>query len=366
MRLPDAAPPSRGNAYADRADAAQLGFDLFYDARFSANNDVRCATCHDPDTAFDDEKPLSKGIDILARNAPTVLDAVRQRWLFWDGRADSVWSQALQPLENPKEMGATRLGLAHGIASYYRQPYESVFGPLPQLDDASRFPAAGKPGDASWDAMTAADKSAVDRVFVNVAKAIEAYERKLVTRAAPLDRFLDGDSTAIGDDAKAGIEVFFRVGCAVCHSGALFSDGSFHNLGMVDTDADSARGRARGVGLLLASEFNAESSYYDGPKPGDFPPTSSPSDLGAFRTPTLRNVALTAPYGHTGAFPNLPSIIAFHAAGGGRGRSDLVGIIDPALVPVDLSDSDTSHLVAFLRTLTDGYPLSPWNNWPAR
>src|SRR5205823_6277204 len=116
----------------------------------------------------------SKGLESVPRNSLTILEGARARWMFWDGRADSVWSQALVPLENPDEMGFTRLALAHRIAQSYRANYEAIFGPLPALDDASRFPPDGRPGQPAWDGMAPADQISINRVFTNIGKAIEA------------------------------------------------------------------------------------------------------------------------------------------------------------------------------------------------
>jgi len=365
LRYSNELPPALGNRYAEQLDAAELGMNLFYDARFSTSGDVRCATCHDPEYAFTARRAVTLGVT-TARDAPTLLGAMGSRWLFWDGRADSGWSQSLVPFENEHEVGSNRLRVAHRIALSYRASYEAIFGALPALDDPLRFPAEGKPGSAAWAAMAEADRAAVNLVFVNAGKAIEAFERRVVSGPSRFDDFLLGDASALGDEAKAGALTFRSAGCPGCHAGPRFTDGAFHSLGLPDADASSSLGREQGIALLLASEFNASSPYFDGPKPSDFPPASSPRDRGAFRTPSLRNVGATAPYGHDGRFAKLEDVVRFHLDGGGRGRPDLVGEVDPLLVRRALTDAEVAGLVAFLRTLTGGAPPVPWNTWPSR
>lgn len=361
MRWTPELPPAHGNAVADDETAAELGFALFFDARLSSNNQVRCATCHEPDFGFGDGKPVSMGVGTVARNAPSALDVAHVRWQFWDGRADSLWSQALAPIEHPDEMASTRLAVAHRIFDDYAERYEAVFGPLPPLGDLGRFPATGAPGWVAYDGMDPADRHAVDEVFVNVGKSLEAYMRRLVTGPAPFDRFLDGEPDAISPAAMRGAAVFFAAGCPSCHAGPQLADGAFHNLGMPDDDDASAQGRALGIERLLAAEFNAASEWFDGEPPTDFPPTVGAADLGAFRTPTLRNLAVTGPYGHTGAYANLSAIVQFHLDGGGE---PIVGERDALLQPHELELDAQDDLLAFLGSLRGGEPPLPWGEWP--
>lgn len=344
MALSATLPPARGNAKGDDPDAAALGFEVFFDARFSKGEAVRCATCHTPEAHFADGKPTSTGLARVTRNAPTLLNAARMRWSFWDGRADSVWSQPLFAFENPLEMDFTRLELAHAIALRYAQGYEKVFGPLPPLGDASRFPARGKPGDPAWEAMSARDREAVDLVAANVGKALEAYVRKLAAGPGAFDRFLAGDATALDADQRAGLVVFVKSGCASCHDGPMLSDESFHALGVPSWPGDPFDvGREGAYATLATSPFTARGIFWDGPKE-DVPLAPSPGDHGAFRTPSLRNVSQSGPWGHNGRFATLDDAIAFHG---------------PAL-----SDLDRAHLVHFLDSLDGAYPLPPWNDWP--
>lgn len=358
LELPAALPPARGNAHGDDLGAAHLGFGIFYDARFSANQMVRCATCHLPEKQFQDDRATGKGLAELARNTPTILDAAWMEHQFWDGRADSLWSQALFPFESPLEMDFTRLEIAHRVAQSYRADYESVFGPLPPLDDEARFPARGAPGDPAWESMAAADRDAVNRVAANVGKALDAYQRKVAAGRAPLDRFLAGDTAALGANERRGLVVFVQAACIACHSGPMLSDEGFHDLGLPAlAGKEPDRGRADGVATLLASPFNAAGPYWDGPREA-LPEPASPFDVGAFRTAPLRNIALSAPYGHDGRFATLRDVVDAHL------RAD--GAVDPLLAPRALTPADEDALLAFLASLNGDYPLPPWNNWPDR
>ncbi len=359
LALPSALPPARGNAQGDHPAAAELGFRIFYDARFSSNQDVRCATCHAPESTFADARPTSTGIGPVPRNSPTLFNAAAGTWMMWDGRADSVWAQALLPLESPVEMGFTRLGVAHRVGFSYRDLYEQVFGPLPDLQDAARFPAAGKPGDPAYDAMAPADREAVTRVAANVGKALEAYQRKLFAGASALDAFLGGDAGALSAGARQGLAVLARSGCLSCHGGPYLTDDGFHRLGVPELPGAPGpdRGRAAGLEALLVSEFTLVGRYSDDSHSGWVPVPPSPEDEGAFKTPSLRNLARTAPYGHNGSFATLEEVVDFHLQGGGAGA-------DPLLQPRALSASDRAALLELLRSIEGADPGRPWNYWP--
>ncbi len=367
MVLPAALPPSPANTHADNVDAAHLGFLVFFDARFSSDQNVRCETCHVPEDYFDDEKSTSLGLQTGVRNSPTLFNAARlSHNFFWDGRADSLWSQPLFAFENPLEMGFTRLGVAHRLVQSFSAEYAAAFEALPDLSDATRFPAAGKPGDPAWDAMAPADQDTINRIMANLGKAMEAYDRKLASGAAPFDAFLGGKSDALTDAQKSGLVSFIQLGCTDCHSGAMFTDEGFHNLGVAALPGDAPdRGRIDGVPILLANPFNLDGAYVDG-KPAPVTATTSASDLGALRTPSLRNIALSAPYGHNGTFPKLPDVINFHLAGGGRGKTGFVGDVDPKIVAKPQDAQTVQNIADFLGTLTGEAPAPPWNDWPSK
>lgn len=367
MLLPDTLPAARGNSHADDPNAAKLGFSLFFDLNAISSDNIRCAACHLPEHGFATSDAMAIGIDVVHRNSPAIVDAAWTFPIFWDGRADSLWSQSLFTMENDAEMGGTRLAIVHQVQDRYRAEYEAAFGPMPALDDGSRFPASGKPGSDAWASMTADDQKTVTRIYVNVGKSFEAYMRLMARRRAPFDRFLLGDASAISESAKAGVKDFLDFGCATCHSGPTLTDGGFHRLDLpLPTSAPNRdlaaadTGRAAGLAFIQTSEFNALSSYYEA-APGEIvalpDATTAAAMTGAFRTPSLRNVSDSAPYGHSGVFTTLEDIVRFKLAGGGPASTELT--------PHVATDQQVADLVAFLQTLRgDDAPL-PWSNWPS-
>lgn len=345
MRLPAQLPASPGNLVADDDRAAQLGFELFFDARLSRNSDVRCASCHAPERLFHDGRARSVGLEPVTRNSPSVFTAPWLHWMMWDGKADSLWSQPLLALENPKEMDFTRLELAHRVALSYRARYEAIFGALPPLDDAQRFPARGRPGLPEWDSMSEVDRQAIDLVAANVGKSIEAYERKLAMRAGRFDRWLDGEAAALEPLEREGAVAFFDARCVDCHSGPMLTDERFHALGWAPLDGVVDRGRAAGLEVLAASPFSLAGSFNDGPKQAV--PTPTGDDEGAFRTAPLRNVTRTGPWGHDGRFDTLEAVVDSH-------------------LPAGVTERQRAALLAFLAALEGTDPPSPWNGWPNR
>lgn len=354
-----APPPDPTNRYAGDARAAAFGARLFHDTGFSSNNAVSCETCHAAARDFADGLPTGMGLRRTDRNTPSVRVAPWLRWQFWDGRADSLWSQALGPVENPSEMGGSRLGVAHRIASQYRALYEPIFGPLPRLDDAASFPARGGPGDPAWEAMSEVDRDAVNRVFSNFGKAIAAYERILAPPATAFDRYLAGDLTAMTPRARTGLRRFLTAGCAQCHFGPALSNDSFHNVGMATGRVDGVpdQGRYVGVRPLLASPFRADGLYSDDRSVAAHLDGLARTDLmeGMFRTPTLRNVARTGPWGHGGTFTTLESVVQHYAqvAGGQFREPTTAGTPDPHLVGFH-RDSETAAAIAdVLRAMSE-------------
>jgi cytochrome c peroxidase len=377
MALPPL-PPSPSNAYADNAEAATLGQQFFFDKRFSGPivesselgaegtmNTIACATCHDPAHGGADTRPLggtSLGAAWTGRNSPTVINAVHSPWAFWDGRRDSLWSQALGPVEADHEENSGRLQVARLIFDKYRAPYEKVFGTMPSMEDLDRFPPEGKPGMPAFDGMAAADKTAINRVFANFGKAIEAYERLLVDKSSAFDRYLAGDENALSAPALRGARLFVgKAACNECHSGPMMADGKFHNHGVPQHGTKVPaidHGRSDGIPQLLASEFNTAGPYSDMNKSDRWSGLHAvDADLGAFKTPTLRNVGKTGPYMHTGAFANLWDVVSWYndAAGtdGFSGHREAA-----SLVPLKLTNQEMADLVEFLKAL-DGDPLPP-------
>lgn len=302
-----APPPDPSNAVADDQNAASLGQALFFDTRLSVNGRVSCATCHQAERDFTDGKALSEGVGRTDRKSMGVVGAAHSTWQFWDGRKDSLWSQALAPLEAPAEHGLTRGEVAALVGEIYRDEYEAVFGPLPDLE---RLPKrAGPNGDAAaraaWDDLGAAEQEALTRVFVNAGKAIAAFERGLEPAPSRFDRYADavlaGDPAAEGllsRAERAGYALFTgKAGCAGCHGGPLFSDGSFHNTGVPQAAGLRAdMGRAGGVMLVRDDEFNCLSRYSDAPPPSCTALKELETEgFGlerAFKVPSLRNSTL--------------------------------------------------------------------------
>lgn len=349
LLLPDSLPPSAGNRLADDELAAQLGFLAFYDVHFSPLPELRCATCHLPEKAFTDGKPRSESSAGVAgrRNSPSLLNAAWSGpFFFWDGRADSLWSQPLFALESPDEMGSSRLEVAHALYDnpLYRQQYEALFGALPELADTARFPLRGKPGDPTYDALPSADREAIDLVAANFGKVLEAYMRKLAAGRSALDDFLAGNRDALDATAKSGLTLFARRGCIDCHGGPALSNGEFYAMAPLSDE----RGRAGGIEQLSVNRFNAAGPYYD-QDAGVRPPAVLPraSDEHAFKSPVLRNVARTGPYWHDGRYPELSDVLA-----SGHGAT--------------LSSDEQNDLLVLLLSLNGAYPRRPWGDWPAR
>jgi len=345
-RLPEALPDARGNAVADDERAASLGRAIFFDEGFATVPGVSCASCHRPGLAFQDARAVSEVIagSPGSRNSPSLYNAAwNEGFFFWDGRADSLWSQPLFAFENEIEMNTTRLAIAHRVFDEHRAAYEEIFGALPALEDEARFPLAGKPGDPRWEAMTGDDRRAIDAVAANVGKALEAYMRRIASGPSAVDRYIDGDANALEPDQVRGLARFVLSGCGNCHSGPALSDDGFH-VSSVGADT-SDRGRAAGIEVLLASPFNSEGEHFDreAGAPLALPLGPTPDDEHAFRTPTMRNVALTAPYQHDGS-RSLETILAA-----------------PGLL---YEPGDEVVIAAFLRALSGAPPPAEWASPP--
>src|SRR5690606_15771554 len=315
------------NRVADDPVAARLGHHLFFDERLSANGKVSCATCHRPEWAFTDGFRRGEGIGTADRNTMTIIGSAYSPWFFWDGRKDSQWSQALAPLENPVEQGATRMLVYRVIADTpaYRTLYAQLFGPLPEI-------RSEMPSDAGRDALSG--------VFANVGKAIAAYERRLLPGPSRFDSYVaavlagrDGEAARrLTADEIAGLRLFIgRPECLHCHNGPLFTNFEFHATGAPDpTGTWRDSGRLDGVAKVLADEFNCHSAHSDAARSDcaelNFIKTDDPRFRRGFKTPTLRNVSLTAPYMHNGAFGHLSQVLDHynHAPRQPFGQSELV------------------------------------------
>lgn len=354
-------PANPSNQYADDPQAAALGEQLFFDPRFSANGEVACATCHLPELGFQDGLALSQGVGTTNRRAMTLVGMAYSPWLFWDGRKDSLWAQALGPMENPVEHGGNRTQYAHLIADQYRSEYEAIFGALPDL---AALPASAGPVDdaaarSAWDGLSEGEQVAVTQVYVNMGKAIEAYERTLMPSPSRFDAYAEAvinDDPQAADlltqDEIAGLRLFIgEANCTRCHNGALLTDNDFHNTGVpAAADLPEDTGRALGAAQVQADEFNCLSQWSDA-SPDDcdelrFMLAEGDQLVRAFKPPSLRYVDGRAPYMHAGQFATLEDVLHHYntAPDAPAGHSELE--------PLHLSDSQIQQIIAFLKTLT--------------
>ncbi len=365
----EALPASRTNAFADNDAAAALGMRLFFDKRMSRTAEIACVSCHDPEQGFSDPRPRSEGVEgqLGGRHAMPITAAAFQSFFLWDGRADSLWLQPLLALENPKEMDFTRTEVAHFVATNYKVDYESIFGALPEL---SEVPARAAPDTPEWAAMSDAQRDDVQRIFTNVGKAIEAYERRLLCADTRFDQWVRGEIELDGDEME-GAQTFVQEGCAGCHNGPVFSDGLFHNLGLSENAQDV--GRYEGIDALLANPLNGAGLYSDDASFGKAKLEDLSAETrtrGAFRTASLRGAGQRRFFGHTGEHETLEDFIEETYRRGGRGgrRNDgdddgngddlLVGTLDPLLDGVNPDEGQIDELVAFIRTLDCPAPPS--------
>jgi cytochrome c peroxidase len=353
-------PRDPSNRFADDPYAARLGRQLFFDTLLSANGKVACATCHLPGRDFQENTALARGVGTTTRRTMPITGTAHSPWLFWDGRMDSQWSQALGPLESPVEHGGDRTQYAQYVARYYRNEYERVFGPLPRMD---QLPAHASPnGDSAaralWAALSAQRQREISHVYANIGKAIAAFERTVTFGESRFDRYVEAQlAAAPGDslsaDEIAGLRLFMgKANCINCHNGPRFTDDHFHNTGVQASPlvAQVDSGRAVGVRQVLAGEFNCLSVYSDA-KPEEcselrFAVTEGSELLRAYKTPSLRNVAARAPFMHAGQIATLSDVIAHYdkAPHAALGKSELRRL---RLKPVE-----RKQLEAFLRTLS--------------
>lgn len=318
-------------------EKVRLGEKLFNDTRFSTTGKVSCATCHKREKVFTDGLPVSEGIHGLkgTRSAPTVVNAAYLGSQFWDGREPSLEAQSSQPFLNPVEMGLKThepiLQVVHTDLEY-AELFQKAFGKT-------------------------TDQITMDEVQ----KAIGSFERTLIAGDSPFDRyFYGGDKTAMGPAAIRGLEVFRGQGrCVSCHvieqTQALFTNNQFHNIGVAahrmpgnldELSSAVSEVKQKGTDIAVLSNPKTESL-------GRFAVTRELSDLGAFKTPTLRNVELTAPYLHDGSLETLEEVVKFYNNGGRSEETDPVPeLLDGGIRPLNLSEQQQADLVAFMKALT--------------
>ena len=307
LGLPRAETPS-GNP--PTVETVALGRKLFYETKLSADGTVACASCHDPASGFADPRRVSVGVGgkLGTRNAPTILNAAYSPVQFWDGRAKTLEEQAGGPIENPVEMNMPHDACVAklGSNSAYVKLFEAAFGPGPISMEM-------------------------------VGKAIASFERTLLSGNSPFDRyFFGGDLKAISPAAIRGLEIFNNAkkgNCSVCHKigeqNAPFTDGKFHNIG---------------VGIGTDGELTDLGRYEQ---------TKDERDKGAFKTPTLRNIAQTGPYMHDGKQATLKEVVDFYVGGSTSNQ-----YLDKEIKELKLSGQERADLVAFMETLTGEMPAN--------
>ena len=275
-----------------------LGKQLYFDTRLSADNTVSCATCHKPELGFGDGQTTSKGIrgQMGDKNAPTVINTTYNDFQFWDGRAGSLEEQALGPIQNPVEMGFTLEGVVKklNMIKGYREQFQKVFK--------------------------------TDVTADGIGKAIATFERTILSGGSKWDDYNYGDEDALSVEAKAGMELFNgKALCSSCHLGFNLTDNVFHNIG---------------VGMSM-----------ENPDLGRYNVTKVEADKGAFKTPTLRDVASTAPYMHDGKVKTLADVVEFYDKGGEANQW-----LDEKLKPLNLTENEKKNIVEFLNALS-GVPV---------
>jgi cytochrome c peroxidase len=346
------------NRVSGRPEAIAFGRKLFFDTRLSATGTVACATCHKPEHLWSDGRPLGRALDEVDRNTPSLVNVRLNRWFGWDGANDSLWSQSVRPLLDARELGSTERKVADTVRN---NPdllcgYRRVFGAAPPADD--------------------------ERTMIDVGKALAAFAETLTTGRTPFDDFRDalerGDRAAAAAypaSAQRGLKIFAGRGrCSLCHFGPNFTHGEFHEVGIpIYRKAGGVDwGRYQGIKMLRASRLNLLGSYNDDPQRA--PGTSTrfvdllPQTFEQFRVPSLRNVALTAPYMHNGHFATLRQVVR-HYSEIDLGKLHLAhGFLayefeyepplptDTTLQPLHLTDAEIADVMAFLETLSETQP----------
>ena len=389
-------PSAPGNRLADNPKAAQLGKKLFFDTSLSRNNQVSCSSCHLPELYFTDGKKVSTGEGVTFRGSPTILGAAFSPWQFWDGRKDSLWSQALGPIEDPNEFNTSRSEYVHALLSAYLPLYQQVFGPLDENtlpDKLAQLTLPASPqGDKvqikRWQALPPELQTWVNRVFSNAGKAMMAYERRLALPRARFDHFVDAlvreneqqSRDKLQQTSPAARQLFTpaevrglrlfvgRGNCASCHNGPLFTNYEFHNIGAPEPGGNIVElGRYQGVKLLAQDEFTCLSPFSDADSRDcdemRFLKVSGPELVGALKTPTLRNIAKTAPYMQFGQFATLQEVIAHYNQPSPPVFNRQLHPSRPHfdIMPLKLTEQEIGDLQAFLHTLTSPLPVEdPW------
>lgn len=353
-------PADPSNAVADNPAAIRLGKALFSEVGLSSNGEVACVTCHLEERQFQDDLPLSKGVGTTDRRAMPLRGVGYALWLFWDGRKDSLWAQAIGPLESAVEHGFTRSQVADFIAANYNEPYEALFGPLPMLPQTqAASPLGDEAQQAAWAALSPEQQDQINRVFSNTGKALAAFQRTLMPLENRFDRFVAAqiigeqpdENAALTPQEIQGFKIFAGKGeCVNCHNGPRLTDEFFHNTGVSSPqDAVTDFGRLVAIEQVQNDEFNCLGPYSDA-DPAQcgtlrFMSTNEHLFERAYKSPSLRGVAGRPPYMHAGQIATLALVVEHY----NRAMPSVSGHSE--LAPLGLSTAEKAALVAFLKTL---------------
>ena len=363
----DTPPPDPTNRVADDPRAIALGEELFGDVRLSGDQTLSCATCHHPARDFADGLVVTEGVETGTRNSPSLWNVAWGKSFFWDGRASTLWGQAIDPIEDPKELGGDRLEVLHRLAAdaRVRGEFEALFGPWPDL--SAYPPRRARADDPSqltdaYAALSDEKQQTVDGLIVQVGKVIAAFQRSLVSGETPFDRHVEailaGEPWVLSPEAEWGMRLFVsRARCHLCHHGPVFSDGGFHATGVAPLEGGAEDLGRWGARDAVANEVFGAAGMWSDDRDGVAARRArtaqiTPADYGAFRTPPLRNIARTAPYMHGGQFQTLREVVQFY--------SDRTGALppdpahpEPLNEPLNLSEAQIDAIVAFLESLSD-------------
>jgi len=328
------------NRVSGQADAIEFGTRLFFDQRLSAKGTVACGSCHVPERNWTDNLTRGVGMSEVDRNTPTLMNQSGSRWYGWDGASDSLWSQSLRPILDERELAATPRHVAQLVRNDEQLScrYRKAFGAPPSATDD-------------------------EAVFVDVGKALAAFQETLVSGRTPFDRFRDvlagAERSSIdtySEPAQRGLKIFIgKGGCTTCHSGPNFTSGEFFSTGLSKfaPHGQADPGRQAGIRKLLESRFNLLSPYNDD-KTGTSAARTREASLekagfGEFKVPSLRNLILTAPYGRDGSVETVAEVVRHYAG------------IDPVALhakdgrpakPLNLTPREQTDLVVFLQSLS--------------
>ncbi len=321
---------------------------------------VACADCHDPAHWFTDTRSVpnrtSLGTARTKRNSPSIVNAVYYEWGGWAGAHDQMWKQAATVIENRDALNGDRLTFAHVIYDHYRDDFaravRAARSRARRGGHVRPVPAQGQARRSGVGQHGRRRSGARQQDRRELRKALEAYERRIVSGNAPFDRYVAEEPTALTESAKRGLKLFIgKAACATCHEGPTFTDQRFHNTGVSQQAPDG--GRVDDAPRLV-NAFNGAGPFSDDPIAGQAKLAEAaqlPVQPGEFRTKSLRHLTETGPYFHDGSAETLEDVVRFYNRGGGE-PSSYPGAKDAMLVLLNLTDGEVADLVEFLRALT--------------